>query len=210
MQTASAIFVCGKMTKRVYTEIRLLLKEAGADVLPTYENLDKFRKEHRPDVKELQPLYVGVKFDYEKASRLTAAQLFKSIDLPVLQNINEVHLTIHDGLDGSGGHSIFNQKHSTETHNIVMFMFRVVNMKTSEGQVVWENPSHASSSSCRPIMLLMGKETRENCGIVSQLQEERKGCQFIIQHFNNPVNVKVNATMSMPPCQWSMVKCTVF
>ena len=53
LQTASAIFVCGKMTKRVYTEIRLLLKEAGADVLPTYENLDTFRKEHRPDVKEL-------------------------------------------------------------------------------------------------------------------------------------------------------------
>ena len=91
LQTASAIFVCGKMTKCVYTEIRLLLKEAGADVLPTYGNLDKFRKEHRPDVKELKPPYVGVKFDYEKALKLTAAWLFKSIDLPVLQNINEVH-----------------------------------------------------------------------------------------------------------------------
>ena len=36
LQTASAIFVCSKVTKRAYTEIRLLLKEAGADVLPTY------------------------------------------------------------------------------------------------------------------------------------------------------------------------------
>ena len=70
-------------------------------------------------------------------------------------------------------------------------------IKIDQGQVVWENLSHASSSSCRPIMLLMGKETRENCGIVSQLQEERKDCQFTVEHFNNPVNAKINATMSM-------------
>ena len=85
LQTASAIFVRGKMTKHVYTEIRLLSKEAGADVLPTYDALDYFRIEHRPEVKELQPPFVGVKFDYEKALELTAAQLFKSINLPVFK-----------------------------------------------------------------------------------------------------------------------------
>ena len=69
-----------------------------------------------------------------------------------------MHLTLHDGLDGSGGHSIFNQKGSEETNNIIMFMFRVENLKTVNGDVIWENPSHASSSSCHPVMLLMGKD----------------------------------------------------
>ena len=39
-----------------------------------------------------------------------------------------------------------------------MFMFHVKILKTINEDVIWENPSHASSSSCRPVMLLMGKD----------------------------------------------------
>ena len=78
-----------------------------------------------------------------------------------------------------------------------MYMFRIENIKSMDGHVIWENPAHGSSSSCRPIMLLLGKETRENCQIVSQLQEERRNYQFIVEHFEKPLNVKVDATMSM-------------
>ena len=106
-------------------------------------------------------------------------------------------MTIHDGLDGSGGHSIFNQKGSSETNNLIMYMFRVANLKTARGEVLWENPSHASSSSCRPVMLLMGKETRKNCEIVADLQRERQGVQFKVDHLNKSIDVLVHAKMSM-------------
>ena len=197
LQTASAIFESGKMTKRIYTEIRLLLKGAGADVLPPYDQLDRFRKEHRPEVLQLQQPHEGVKFPYEEALKLSTMQLLKSIDPPLLHDLSEVHLTVHDGLDGSGGHSIFNQKGNIETNNIIMYMFRIENIKSANGQLVWENPSHASSLSCRPVMLLMGKETRDNCEIVSRVQDERRNCQFTVQHFDKSINVNVNATMSM-------------
>ena len=198
LQVASAIFISGKMSKRVYTDIRLLLKGAGVDVLPPYNKLDEFRKERRPTVKKLEePWFYGIKFDYVESLKLTTTQLLQSLELPNFHELNEIHMTLHDGLDGSGGHSIFNQKGSTETNNIIMHMFHVVNLKTSNGEMIWENPSHASSSSCRPVMLLMGKESRENCEIVADIQKERKDSQFIVQHFNKSINVKVNATMSM-------------
>ena len=198
LQVASAIYVSGKMTKRVYTEIRLLLKDAGKDVLPPYEKLDEFKRENRPDVKKLEePWFYGVKYDYVECLKHTTSQLLKSMELPMFHQLNELHMTLHDGLDGSGGHSIFNQKDSTETNNIIMYMFRVENLKTSNGELVWENPSHASSSSCRPVMLLMGKEERENLDIVKDIQKERKDCEFIVQHHSKLVNIKVDATMSM-------------
>ena len=197
LHVASAIYETGKMSKRIYTDIRLLLKSAGHDVLPPYINLLAFRKERRPAVEKLDNPFKGVRFDYLNCLQLTSSQLFSSLQLPLLHNLNEVHLTLHDGLDGSGGHSIFNQKGSEDTNNIIMFMFRVENFKTVTGDVIWENQSHASSSSCRPVMLLMGKETRENCEIVNTLQKERQGARFPVTYQGRVINVEVQAKMSM-------------
>ena len=196
IEIASAIFEIGKMSKRVYTDIRLLLKNAGANVLPTYETLDAFRKERRPYVQELEEPFKGVKFDYEQCLKLSTVQLIRSLDLPLF-NLNEVNLFIHDGLDGSGGHSIFNQKGCTETNNIIMYMFRIEKMKDLNNNIIYETSSHASSTACRPLMLLMGKETRENCEIVSSIQQERRNLQFEIEHCGRTLKVNTFASMSM-------------
>ena len=129
LQVASAVFESGKMIKCIYTDIRLLLKGAGADILLSYGKLDEFRKERRPEVKTLKEPFQGVKYDYVESLKIATSQLLKSLELPNLQELNEVHLTIHDGRGGSGGHSIFNQKGSAETHNIIMYMFRVEKLK---------------------------------------------------------------------------------
>lgn len=197
LDVASAIFETGKMSKRIYTDIRLLLKAAGADVLPPYDKLLAFKKERRPPVQKLANPFSDVRFDYQKCLELTSSHLLSSLELPAFRDLTEVHMTVHDGLDDSGGHSIFNQVGSSETSNIIMFMFCVENLKTVNGEVLWENPSHASSSACRPVMLLMGKETRENCEIVTDLQKERQGATFTVNHFNKPINVEVQAKMPM-------------
>ena len=197
LEAASAICKSGKMTKQIYTEIRLLHKDAGADILPSYDKLLKFKREQRPTVQKLATLYSGVKYDYLDCLQLTSAQLFVSLQLLAFHNLNELLMTLHGGLDGSGGHSIFNQKGSIQTNNIIMFMFHIKNLKTVNGEVLWENPSHASSSSCRPVMLLFGKETCENCEVVADLQKERQGVKFLVDHLNKSISVKVNAKMSM-------------
>ncbi len=79
LEVASAIYESGKMTKRIYTDIRLLLKGAGADVLPPYDKLLKFKRERRPTVQKLAAPYSGVKYDYLHCLQLTSAQLFESL-----------------------------------------------------------------------------------------------------------------------------------
>ena len=65
----------------------------------------------------------------------------------------------------------------------------------ANGNILWENPAHASSSSCRPVMLLMGKETPDNCEIVTSIQSERQGAQFTVNHNKNLIDVHVHAKM---------------
>ena len=142
LEVASAIYKSGKMTKRIYTEIRLPLKDAGAVVLPSYDKLLKFKKEWRPTVQKLATPYSGVKYDYLDCLQLTSAQLLLSLQLPTFHNLNELLMTLHDGLDGSGGHSIFNQKSSIQTNNIIMFMFRIKNLKTVNGKTPHMLPLH--------------------------------------------------------------------
>ena len=92
---------------------------------------------------------------------------------------------------------IFNQKEVSKTNNIIMHMFRTENILDIEDNVLWKNPHHASSSSCRPVMLLCGKETSENCSIVSELQLERKDKQFVIEAYGRQITVNVKAQLSM-------------
>ena len=43
VEIAAAIFDSGKMTRRMYNKIRLLLKAGDADVLPPYKNVAAYR-----------------------------------------------------------------------------------------------------------------------------------------------------------------------
>ena len=105
----------------------------------------------------LEDPYEGVKFDYTEALQKHTTQLLKTIPADRLQHLTEITMNLHDGLDGSGGHSIFNQMGASDTNNIIMYMFRTQNILDNESNEVWNNPLHASSSSCLPVILLLGK-----------------------------------------------------
>ena len=121
-----------------------------------------------------------------------------SINLSKLKNLEEIHLKVHDGLDGSGGHSIFNQKNNAHTNNIIMYMFRFENATLKDGSVIWDNKRHGSASTCRTVMLLLGKESCENCQIMKSLQEERKS-----HHFTFTLDKKqFTVFFFMLRCQW--------
>ena len=185
------------MSRRSYTTIRLLLKSAGKDIFPPYDSLLRFRKERRPSIQKLDDPHIGIKFDYVESLKLATSQLVKSLNINAMQNLSEIHINVHDGLDGSGGHSIFNQRGATETNNIIMYMFCIENIKKPDGDILWTNPVHASSSSCRPVMLLMGKETYENCEIVAKVQRERAKVDFILNDFGHQLKDLTDTKMSM-------------
>ena len=129
----------------------------------------------------------GVQIDYKEALELTSFRLFECIGPDVFANINEVNLKIHDGLDASGSHSIFNQKGSADTNNIIMYMFRA-QIITSADKVLWENQYPGSTDSCQPLALFMGKETFDNCSFVSQIQRERANLTFSLDIFGRTIH----------------------
>ena len=60
MSTALANLIAGKMTKRMYIDIRLLLKNDGNDILPVYDKINVYRKEKRPQPEKMQDPYKGI------------------------------------------------------------------------------------------------------------------------------------------------------
>ena len=60
MSTALAILIAGKITKRMYIDIRLLLKNDDYDILPVYDKFNEYRKEKRPPLEKLQDPYKGI------------------------------------------------------------------------------------------------------------------------------------------------------
>ena len=131
------------MSKAIYIDICLWLKGAGANVAPIDDKLDKFSKEHQLEV--ARPIW-GC-----EVWLCTMPLTYKSIELAAFYELNEIYL-LHEDFVESGGHSIFNQKGLTETNNIIMYMFRIENLKKPNGEIIWENPSHPFSS-CHPIVV---------------------------------------------------------
>ena len=76
-------------------------------------------------------------------------------------------------------------------------MFRFENATTKDGTVIWTNKRHGSASTCRPVMLLLGKESYDNCGIVKILQKERNSHNFTVTLNKKQTNVFFDAEMTM-------------
>ena len=81
------------MTKRIYTDIRLILKAAGADVLPPYDKLHEFKKKRIPSVQKMANPFSGVRFDYLECLQLTSSQLLSSLDLSAFQDLTQIDST---------------------------------------------------------------------------------------------------------------------
>ena len=70
-----------------------------------------------------------------------------------------------DGLDGSGSHTIYNQKQippDLTTKNFLLFSFKILWIKDSSGNILWRNPSPNSPFAMRPVALLALGESEEN------------------------------------------------
>ncbi|KAL5254995.1 hypothetical protein ACHWQZ_G014442 [Mnemiopsis leidyi] len=139
-----------------YQRLTRSLKTSDLDVLPSWKTVRAYERTLTPEVKELEDK-MGVEFDYKEALGKSAEQIIKQLDPKPTDT--KLTLTVKDGLDGSGSHSIFNQDGNKNTHNIVITMFTPLSLISSNGDTIWVEPSPASPLTCRPLSLLLGKET---------------------------------------------------
>ena len=67
-------------------------------------------------------------------------------------------IRIKDGVDGSGSHAIYHQVNNAKTHNMIMYMFcllDVVDIQTN--LVIFSEKKSNSPHAMRPIFITMGK-----------------------------------------------------
>ena len=62
----------------------------------------------------------GVRFDYIPALQMAIKRI---LDMIKHSTSEELTVTIKDGVDGSGSHSVYQQLGNVDTRNIIMFMF---------------------------------------------------------------------------------------
>ncbi|KAL5249203.1 hypothetical protein ACHWQZ_G018154 [Mnemiopsis leidyi] len=89
-----------------YQRLTRSLKTSDLDVLPSWKTVRAYERTLTPEVKELEDK-MGVEFDYKEALGKSAEQIIKQLDPKPTDT--KLTLTVKDGLDGSGSHSIFNQ-----------------------------------------------------------------------------------------------------
>lgn len=197
VEIALSIFNKLKLTKRQYIDMRIILKNNKRNIFPTDQKIKEYSDSITPNINQITSASnIGVKFDYIPALSITTERILRNLNSSLLQNLSEIKLEINDGLDGSSGHSIYNQIGSPNTTNIILYMFRIATI--SSGDVtLWESPAHGSASYSRPILLLPGKETYKNSKFVADLQRERKNVEFELNF--NGLKIQVELIVIIVP-----------
>lgn len=162
-----------RLTTSQYTNTRLLLKEAKANVLPSYNKVAETKKECRPpvkctvnDVSATLPLQAVLN---HTAHRLLLLQEEVIEELRKLKKNITVKLQVKWGGDGSGQQSRYNMKYmnveSTENSDANFYATTLVPIRMTTVDdykiVVWNNAAPHSPRLCRLFRLHLAKETDE-------------------------------------------------
>lgn len=113
VETALVPYVDCSLGRSTYTVQKRVLAAAGCDIFPAWRHLRAKQKMITPHVLYLQSPFRGVYFNFIDALQLT--NLCRLENVPNLDFDTPLHLSCKFGLDGSGGHSIYNQKYNDET-----------------------------------------------------------------------------------------------
>lgn len=163
-----------KLTSAQYTNTRLISKEYGLSIFPSYNKILQVKQQCRPsikcnvnDVSATLPLQALLS---HTANRLLLLQepIFTSFKDKNIRDL-KIKLQLKWGSDGSADHSQYNQKYinveSTVNSDANFFATTLVplRMTTEDARkmVIWNNATPQSSRWCRPLRLHFAKETEE-------------------------------------------------
>ena len=151
---------------RWYTKQKKLLKAAGYDILPSYKQLNNFKKKLVPEIQILPEPYVGVYVDLEEAVLLSMQLLMETGQAKISNN---AELSMKYGFDGSGSHHIYNQKGNVETNNMLDSKFCLLSLK-EDNKIVWQESTPNSVTAQKPYCLQMRKESIKQYHVQDRFQ----------------------------------------
>ena len=158
------------MTREAYTSTRLVSKEHGADVWPSYKSLQATMKPCRPSGIQYEEMAVVVPI--QERLRHNDQRLMKIYDVnfrDLLQELAdgdtlEVEGEAKIGFDGSTGNSMYNQAFSLENRDVsdeslLSTCLVPLQYKIKGGDVIFQNPKPQGVTFCQPLRLEYRKET---------------------------------------------------
>ncbi|XP_065647675.1 uncharacterized protein LOC136077082 [Hydra vulgaris] len=199
--TVTAVAICcdSLLGRSAYRKLRKMLRANSIDVYPSWKKVQDFKNSITPlKTVPLPEPYIGVYSNFTESVKITVAQILMLENVHKTNELTNLVLEIKFGYDGSGGHKMYNQLHNVNTNNIIMAMFcplKLLNSNADGNNLIWEQISPNSDFSQRPLMLQMGKESRENAQSLTVFNADIKTMKeegFIIIFNGQYLNIKVN------------------
>ena len=107
LPVASKIKNSCNLGREKYQTLKNSLEFNRVKCLPTWKELRAYEKNITPTITAI-PDHMGVSVNYHDALQMTARTILSGLDLQ--NNAQDLIMEVKDGVDGSGSHSIFNQK----------------------------------------------------------------------------------------------------
>ena len=160
------------VTQDAYVSTRLMSKEHGADIWPTYGDVQDGKKLCRPaNIKYEETAVVVPLSDRLRHNDERLLKIFSDRFQVLLQDFEEggtldVEAEEKIGFDGSTGNSIYNQKFSVDNRDasdasLLSTCLVPLQYRTKTGKVIFTNPAPQGSTFCQPVRLEYKKETPE-------------------------------------------------
>ena len=105
-----------KLGRTGYSSLRQELKSRVE--LPPHYRLMQHKDTIMPNIGSLDPL-LGVSISVKESVQLHFQRLIQQLGLQP----GKYTMTVKEGLNGSGKHSVFDQKGNVQTHNMIMWMW---------------------------------------------------------------------------------------
>lgn len=177
---ALAFFIDTKLTKDQYISMRQISKTHNADIFPNYHMLLEAKKQCYPEnihITEYSGEICLQSLVQHTINRLVTVQMEVLKQLRVgIDTLPTLNIVFKWGCDGASGQSQYKQLFSTTEEDVddsYIFVISLVPLQmttnsavsssTSKGKkiIVWQNPLPASTKYCRPIKLILKKESPE-------------------------------------------------
>ena len=169
-EDALAHFFHADLTKEAYVANRLISKDHGADIWPTYNDVLAAKKDCRPSGGSYQetavvvPVEERLKHNDRRLLKIYKVKFEELLEDVAEGGVLEVEAEGKIGFDGSTGNAIYNQAFSLENRDasdesLLSTCLVPLQYKAKNGDVIFKNPTPQGPTFCEPVRLEYRKET---------------------------------------------------
>lgn len=197
-----------ELSRNRYQLLRNALLSKNDKVLPSYKRVNKAKKKCFPS-DTISVTNTSAEIAVQALLDHTTARILET-QVDVIERFSEEQLSnlkliCKWGGDGSSGHSQYKQKLSEEDisdGSVVLIAFvplQLICENESQTHVLWKNPRPSSTRFCRPIEIVLAKETadfvREKIGKIQKQIDTLNPYEAVIHRKNVQVNYELCLTM---------------